>query len=297
MQVGVYGGGKMGEALALRLIETGHSVCLYNRSPLGEKKIERLAGVSIFHDLEPFFACQSTPRVLWLMVPAQSMDDIQEQLAHYLREDDILLDGGNCHYKDTLVRHARWERVGVGYVDVGIGGGLEGLRKGACFMVGGDESVVRRVERLFVDLAHEGGYAYLGNSGSGHYVKMVHNGVEYAMMAAIGEGLDLLSSGPYPVDLSQTCSIWSNGSTISGSLMSLSAEVLGDPDFEQVRGIIDTSGEAGWTLQESLERHVAIPTLASALFSRFKSKDADRLSERMVALLRRAFGGHEVYKK
>ncbi len=297
MQVGVYGGGKMGEALALRLMETGHAVCLFNRSPLELEKTERLRGVSIFNELDPFFACQSTPRVIWLMVPALAMDEIQDQLAPYLREDDILLDGGNCHYKDTILRHDRWKRLGVGYIDVGIGGGLEGLRKGACFMVGGEESVVRRVERLFVDLAHEGGYAYLGESGSGHYVKMVHNGIEYAMMAAIGEGLDLLSSGPYPVDLAQTCSIWSNGSTISGSLMNLAAEVLQEPDFDQVRGIIDTSGEAGWTLQESLERHVAIPTLASALFSRFKTKDADHLSERVVALLRRAFGGHQVYKK
>lgn len=297
MQVGVYGAGKMGEALAIRLMETGHAVCLCNRTPLEESKKNRLTGVSLFSELDPFFSCMTTPRIIWLMVPADAMDEVQSQLAPYLKEGDLLLDGGNCHYKDTLRRHAHWASLGIGYVDVGIGGGLEGLREGASFMVGGDEAAVRRCERLFVQLAHEGGYAWLGGSGSGHYAKMVHNGIEYAMMAAIGEGLDLLSSGPYSLDLSQTCSIWSNGSTISGALMSLTSEVLKDPEFEGILGIVDTSGEAAWTLQESLERHVAIPTLASALFSRYKSKDVDHLSERIVAALRRAFGGHDVYRK
>lgn len=297
MRIGLYGAGQLGTALAWNLHDNGHEVSIYNRSP------EKLASFDRddfrgFSDLFAFVESLPTPRIIWMVIPSTALDGVLEKVLPMLSPGDILLDGSNSHYRSTQWRREKFRPYGVRLIDVGISGGIKSIRHGACLMVGGDIEDVRQVERVLIDMAVEGGYAHLGGPGAGHFAKMVHNGIEYAMMEAIGEGLQLATDAPIQLNLEQLSGVWNAGSMISGTLMELTNGILRrEENLDHILPIVDTSGEACFTLQESIERKISIPVIASSLFARYKSKDESNMAEKLVATLRQEFGGHQVYTK
>jgi 6-phosphogluconate dehydrogenase len=220
-----------------------------------------------------------------------------EELIPLLNYNDIIIDGGNSYYKDTLIRHERLKAIGIHFVDVGTSGGINGARNGACLMAGGEAEPVAFVEPVLEKISIENGYGYFGAPGSGHYVKMIHNGIEYGMMQAMGEGFDILKASEFDLDFELVSKVWSNGSIIEGLLMRLMHEAFKqDGNLESIIGKVDASGEADWTLQEAVRLKVSAPVITQSLFARYKSKDEERFSEKAVAALRNQFGGHKVYK-
>ncbi|WP_459129053.1 NADP-dependent phosphogluconate dehydrogenase [Guggenheimella bovis] len=294
MRIGVIGAGKMGTNLALNLRDNGHTVHIYNRSK-ERLEADELREFHRFSDLELFLASMEGPRIIWIVIPGGALTSLIETMLPLLKKGDILVDYSNSHYRVTKERAARLKEKGIGFIDVGFCGALNGAREGACFAVGGEESDVKQVERAFVSIASEGGYAHIGKSGMGHYIKMVHNGIEYAMMQAIGEGFSLLEASEEPIDLNVLSGVWNSGAMISGTLMGLTHEILENGELEEVEGIVDTSGEASYALLESIEKHISIPAISASLYTRFKSQDEERTTEKLVSVLRGKFGGHKIY--
>lgn len=298
MKIGILGLGKMGYALALNMRDNGIDVLAMNRSV---DKVEQIReeGIKGFDNIEDFVkGFKEERKVIWLMVPeGVAVDSNIAALFPYLRENDILIDGGNSNYNDTVRRYKWLKEKGICYVDIGTSGGTEGARNGACLMVGGDEEPVRYIEPSLIKLSTKDGYGYFGASGSGHYVKMIHNGIEYGMMQAIGEGFDILKSSEYNLDFEKVSKVWSNGSIIEGLLMRLMHEAFKEnASLEGIAGKVDASGEADWTVQEAIRLRVSAPVITQSLFTRYKSKDEELFSERCVAALRNQFGGHKIYK-
>lgn len=298
MKLGIIGMGKMGYALALNGVEHGIEISALSSS---EEKAKKLAvhGVDTYMDMEPFVDSLPAPRVIWLMVPAgEPVDDMIEKLMPLLEVGDTIIDGGNSYYADSIKRHGFLKSEGINFLDAGTSGGTEGARYGACIMVGGDKAVYDTLEPLFKALSQSSGCGWMGPAGNGHYVKMVHNGIEYGMMQAIGEGLELLRTAPGGFDLAKVTEVWQKGSIVSGLLMDVTAAALQkEPDLQSIEGIVATSGEAEWTLQESIRHKVSMPVIAASLFARFKSGDKEKFSEKSVAAMRREFGGHAVTLK
>ena len=298
MKVGLIGVGRMGENLALNMAETGNTVVLYNRTSEKLEKFSDMEGFQISESIEDLVNKLPDRKIIWMMITTEAIDSILNELENLLGTGDIIIDGGNSHYKVTIDRYKRMKRLGIYYLDVGISGGVKGAREGTNLVVGGDQAAVSAVEPLFVDISSEGGYGYFGASGSGHYLKMVHNGIEYGMMQAIGEGLEMVKCSDYNFELEKVTEIWGSGATISGRLMKDAHEaLLKDKNLESIEGKIDTTGEAGWTLLESIEKKVSIPVISAALFARFKSKSTGNFSEKVVASIRKESGGHKVYIK
>lgn len=298
MIIGIYGAGQMGTAFALNLRNLAHQVVVYNRTPDHLEHFKHESGIQVTSDVAEFMSKLGAKKTVWLFVPFEVLDDVIESMTPHLQPGDVLIDGGNSHYRATIWRHGRLKEKGIGFIDTGISGGIKKDRESVNLMVGGDREFVAPLEKVFVEMSYEGGYAYLGPSGAGHYAKMVHNGIEYAMMSAIGEGFGIIEASPYDYDLQELASLWSNGSVLEGKLMRYTSDALaGYSEFDAIAPKVGTSGEAGWTLQESIEKHLSIPTIAAALFSRFKSTDETNISEKLVALLRRSVGGHDIYKK
>lgn len=298
MRIGIIGLGRMGYALALNMKDHGAAVVATNRSYEKVQAIEK-EGVKGAKTVEELVETLSgSRRVIWMMVPSGApVDAILDALEPLLDPEDIVIDGGNSNYKDTVRRYERMRAAGIHYIDAGTSGGIEGARHGACLMVGGDREPVSYVEKLLEAIAVDGGYGHFGPSGSGHYVKMIHNGIEYGMMQAIGEGFDVLKASEYDLDFEKVAGVWSNGSIIEGLLMRLMQQAFKeDALLEEIVGKVDASGEADWTLQEVIRLKVAAPVIAQSLFTRYKSKDEERFSEKAVAALRNQFGGHKVYK-
>lgn len=298
MKIGLIGLGKMGYALALNMKDSGVEVVAMNRSP---EKVDEIIkeGVKGVYSLEALVeAISDERRVIWLMVPSgKPVDDMIESLIPLLKPSDIIIDGGNSNYKDTIRRHRELKSKGIDYVDVGTSGGINGARNGACLMAGGEEEPVNYIEPILEKISIEDGYGYFGAPGSGHYVKMIHNGIEYGMMQAIGEGFDILKASEYDIDFEKVSKVWSNGSIIEGLLMRLMHEAFrADGDLSSIVGKVDSSGEADWTLEEAIRLKVSAPVITQSLFVRYKSKDETHFSEKSVAALRNQFGGHKVYK-
>jgi 6-phosphogluconate dehydrogenase len=299
MKIGLVGLGKMGYVLALNMKDQGLEIMVTNRTPEKVHEISK-EGVSGFMTKDALIdAFGDERKVIWLMVPAGvAVDENIEAIIPRLKEGDIIIDGGNSNYKDTQKRHERLKTLGIHFVDVGTSGGTAGARYGACLMVGGDQEPVRYLEPVFKAIAVENGYDYFGPSGSGHYVKMIHNGIEYGMMQAIGEGFDILKASEFELDFEKVAKVWSNGSIVEGLLMRLMYEAFKEnPDLAGIAGKVDASGEADWTLQEALRLKVSVPVIAQSLFVRYKSKDEGLFSEKAVAALRNQFGGHKIYKE
>jgi len=295
MELGIIGMGKMGLPLALNGRDKGLNIVVHTG------KVEKLAllereGVRGYARLEEFIAALSRPRAIWLMVPAgKAVDDTIATLLPLLEGGDCIIDGGNSHYQDSRRRYQELQERDIRYLDVGTSGGTGGARDGACLMIGGDAEVYAALEPVFIALSGGMGCDLLGPAGAGHYVKMIHNGIEYGMMQAIGEGLEILRHGPLPLELDRVTAVWRRGSIVSGLLMDMTAAALArEPGLESIAGVVAASGEANWTVEEAVRLGVSAPVIATALFSRFKSQDKQRYAEKTVAAMRREFGGHSV---
>jgi 6-phosphogluconate dehydrogenase len=298
MKLGMIGLGKMGANMTRRLARGGHSVVAFARGPASES-IARDAGAGFAASPAALAAELPPPRVLWLMIPAGApVDQTIEALKPALSRGDVIVDGGNSYYKDSVRRAGDLAREGIAFLDAGTSGGVWGLENGYCLMVGGDEEACRRVEPAFRSLAPENGYARVGGSGAGHYTKMVHNAIEYSMLQGIGEGFEILHASDFQLDLGRIAELWLHASVVRSWLMELMADALKkDPDLSKIRGWVADSGEGRWTLQEAIDRAVPAPALADALFARFRSRQDDSFSDRAIAALRNEFGGHEVKSK
>jgi 6-phosphogluconate dehydrogenase len=295
MEVGLVGLGKMGLPLALNMLGSGQRVTVYSRSPEKAKAAEAkgLAGTS---DLELFTRFFSGRKVIWLMVPAgDPVDQMIVRLNPLLAEGDLLIDGGNSHYRDSIRRAETLKNSGIEYADIGISGGPDGARSGACMMVGSTEETYAFLFPLLKELCVENGCLHSGPTGAGHYIKMIHNGIEYGMLQAIAEGFELMDAGPFDLDYRAIAELWNSGSVIRGWLIELTAQLFaGDPHLEKLRGVIGSSGTGLWTVEEGLSRQVPTPVIAQSLFARYRSEQQDPFSARLVAGLRREFGGHDI---
>jgi 6-phosphogluconate dehydrogenase len=296
MQLAMVGLGRMGGNMARRLVRGGHRVVVWNRT---YAKAQELAseGAEAVERLDAVPAALSAPRVVWIMLPhGQTTDEAIDTLVPLLERGDILIDGGNSPFTDDRRRGPALAEKGIRYVDAGTSGGVWGLEVGYCLMVGGDRSAFDDIEPVLKTLAPEGtGYGYMGDYGAGHYVKMVHNGVEYGMMQAYGEGFEVLKESGYDLDLAFIANLWGQGSVVRSWLLELLADALArDPGLEKIRGYVDDTGEGRWTVQQAIEHDVPLPAITLALFTRFRSRQDDSFGCKVLAALRNEFGGHAV---
>ncbi|MBW1722543.1 MAG: decarboxylating 6-phosphogluconate dehydrogenase [Deltaproteobacteria bacterium] len=297
MDIAMIGLGRMGMNMARRLMRGGHRVVAYNRSP---EKTDRLVaeGAVGAYSLREVVQKLPVPRIAWIMLPAGSA--VEEQvlrLRDLLSPGDIVVDGGNTDYKDDLRRAEALKKKGVHFLDVGVSGGVWGLEKGFCLMIGGDETAFRTIEPLLETLAPPEGYLYCGPIGAGHFVKMVHNGIEYGMMEAYGEGFHILEESPYgkTLDYSRLARLWNRGSVVRSWLLELAESFFArDGKLERIRGYVEDSGEGRWTVRQAIELGVPAPVITLSLMERFRSRNEDRFADRVIAALRREFGGHAV---
>ncbi|GGE28134.1 6-phosphogluconate dehydrogenase (decarboxylating) [Pullulanibacillus camelliae] len=297
MNIGLIGLGKMGYNLALNMIDHGHHVTAFdaNQETVEKSKKNGIQGVA---SLEELVQQLSTPRIIWLMVPAGKITDLViHELQPLLSKGDMVIDGGNSNYKDSLKHYDNFAKSGIHFFDVGTSGGTSGSREGACFMIGGDASAFHHIEPIFKDIAVENGYLYTGKAGSGHFLKMIHNGIEYGMMAAMGEGFDLLEKSPFDYDYEKVARVWNNGSVIRSWLMELMEDAFSkDPHLDEIRGVMNSSGEGKWTVETALELETAAPIIALSLMMRYRSQENDTFTGKVVAALRNEFGGHATVK-
>jgi 6-phosphogluconate dehydrogenase len=297
MQVGMIGMGRMGMNMARRLLTGSHHVVVYNRT---YEKVEQMEneGAEGSKSLEELVQKLSSPRIVWMMYPAgELVDETVSTLSSILAKDDIIVEGGNSYYKDDIRRARMLKTQGIHYVDAGVSGGIWGLKVGYCTMIGGDEADFKYIEPLLKTLAPPDGYLYCGATGSGHFVKMIHNGIEYAMMEAYGEGFELLKSSPYGenLELDKVAHLWNQGSVVRSWLLELLESALDkDPKLEGIKGYVDDSGEGRWTVLQAVESGVSAPVIALSLFKRFQSRQDDLFSDKILAALRKEFGGHAV---
>jgi len=333
MQIGMIGLGRMGANMVERLIDNGHQCVIYNRS---QDKMAALAekGALPATTLEAMLEQMETPRAIWMMIPAAAVDKVIHQLAPLMSPGDILIDGGNSYYKDDIVRSQKLSELGVKYLDVGTSGGVWGLERGYCLMIGGDTKAVNHLNPVFAALApgqgeiertrgrigesksEEQGYLHCGPSGAGHFVKMVHNGIEYGLMAAYAEGFNLLkhanigqqSQGvdaetsplrepetlQYDIDVAAVSELWRRGSVVSSWLLDLTANALhGDATLNEFSGQVSDSGEGRWTSIAAIESGTPAPVLTAALFNRFSSRGEGDFGDQLLSAMRYEFGGHK----
>lgn len=298
MEIAVIGLGKMGLNIATNLKEHAYDVKGFDLS-LEAKQSAQEVGVSTFDSLEDVVDSFTGKKVIWSMLPAgAATESVLEQLLVMLSKDDIVIEGGNSNFKDSMRRAAIFAQKGIYYFDCGTSGGISGARGGACTMIGGDSEVFKEVEPIFRDISVENGYLYTGASGSGHFLKMVHNGIEYGMMQAIGEGFQIVKESEFNYDLPKVARVWNNGSVIRSWLMELAeVQFKASPNLEDYRGVVAASGEAKWTIETALDMGIAVPTIALSLFMRNLSQEDDSFSAKVVSALRNGFGGHAVVKK
>jgi len=295
MQLGLIGLGRMGSGMTLRLLQGGHQVIVYDRVPEAGAALAG-KGATASGSLEDLGQKLKAPRAVWLMIPAgPPVDDAIQRLSGTLSPGDIIIDGGNSNYKDSIRRAETLRSQQIEFLDVGVSGGIWGLKVGFNLMAGGNQASFKQVEPIFQTLAPPDGYAYVGPSGAGHYSKMVHNGIEYAMLQSYAEGFEILKAAPFGFDLLQLARLWNHGSVIRSWLLELAQDAFErDPDLSHIRGYVDDSGEGRWTLQEAIDHAVPAPALAMILFMRFRSRQDDSFSDKVIAALRNEFGGHPV---
>jgi 6-phosphogluconate dehydrogenase len=287
MQLGMIGLGRMGGGMTERLRESGHEVQTYD--PQVE---ERTAGslADLKEQLE-------APRAFWMMVPAGKItEDVFQELLSLADEGDTVVDGGNSNFRDSKRRYEEAAKKGIHFVDVGVSGGIWGLEVGFCLMAGGDEEPVSRLEPILETLAPEDGYAHVGPSGAGHFVKMIHNGIEYGLMQSYAEGFEIMEHSDYDLDLHQISGIWRYGSVVRSWLLELlhSAFEQHGSKLEDIAPYVEDSGEGRWTIDEAIKENVPVPVIAASLFARFASRDEVKFSAKVAAALRNQFGGHAV---
>ena len=296
MELAMVGLGRMGGNMARRLLRGGHRVVVWNRTFEKAQELET-EGAEAVGRLEDVPAGLSAPRVFWVMLPhGETTEAALTTLAGLVEPGDILIDGGNSPFTDDRRRGPALAEKGIRYLDAGTSGGIWGLEVGYCLMVGGDRSAFDVVEPALKTLAPDGtGYGYMGDYGAGHFVKMVHNGVEYGMMQAYGEGFELLDACGYDLDLAAIAKLWTQGSVVRSWLLDLLVDALGkDPKLEGITGYVEDTGEGRWTVEQAIAHGVPMPVIAQSLFTRFRSRQDDSFGCKVLAALRNEFGGHAV---
>ena len=311
MEITMIGLGKMGSNMTKRLLRAGHRCLVYDRAKERREAL-KLAGAEPLEHLDEIPEALPNPRIVWSMLPAgDATESTIQRLAELLEPGDIIVDGGNSNYKDDSRRALDLERKKIRYLDVGTSGGIWGLERGYCLMIGGDRSAATHLDPIFRALAPgntsisptetrvsfpstaDSGYLYCGPSGSGHFVKMIHNGIEYGMMQAMAEGFEILKCADHKLDVREISEVWRRGSVISSWLLDLIAISLNrDPELEHFEGIVQDSGEGRWTLQAAIEEGVPANVIASSLFTRFRSRETHSYAEKLLSAMRGGFGGH-----
>ena len=302
MQIAMVGLGRMGMNMARRLLSGGHEVVAYNRTP---GKVDELVGEGRgaigAASLEEAVGKLRPQRLVWMMLPAgEAVDETVKSLSRLLSSGDILVDGGNSFYKDAIRRAKLLADAGIHYLDAGVSGGIWGLENGYCTMVGGERVIFEQIEPVLKSLAPPDGYLYCGPTGAGHFVKMVHNGVEYAMMEAYGEGFEIIKASPYggELDFADVAHLWNQGSVVRSWLLELLERAFRkDPELRGVEGYVEDSGEGRWTVEQAIETGVGATGIAHALFKRFRSRQQEAFSDKVLSALRKEFGGHAPRRK
>jgi 6-phosphogluconate dehydrogenase len=296
MRLAMIGLGKMGYNMTLRLLGGGHEVVAFDRNADLARELAAKGAIFAESTADAVGKLQA-PRVAWVMVPAQVTDAVIDELSGRLSKGDILIDGGNSNWKDSRARAEKLAQKGIHFCDAGTSGGVWGLQNGYCMMVGGADEAVKHCEPIFKTLAPAGGYAHVGPAGAGHYVKMVHNGIEYGLMQAYAEGFEIMKTSPYPLDLHKIASIWGQGSVVRSWLLELLEIALReDTDLKAIRGWVEDSGEGRWTVQASIDQSVPAPVITASLQTRFRSRQEESYAAKVLAALRNQFGGHAVKK-
>jgi len=299
LKIGMVGLGKMGANMSLRIMQHGHQVVGWDRS---EESVKGVAseGAQGAATLEDLVKALEPPRAVWLMLPAgDPTEDTVRTLEDMLERGDTIIDGGNSNFHFAMADAERLSAKGIDFIDCGTSGGVWGLKEGFCLMVGGEPDAVKRVEPIFLALAPEGGYAHVGPVGAGHFVKMVHNGIEYGLLQAYAEGFALMhKADEFDLDLHQIAEIWRYGSVVRSWLLDLAALALGNQEeFGKIRGFVEDSGEGRWTIDEAVARGVATPVMAISLLERFQSRETDSFAAKIIAALRNQFGGHKFFEE
>jgi 6-phosphogluconate dehydrogenase len=298
VELGFVGLGKMGLNMVARLVAGGQQVVGYDQHADAVEQAT-VAGARGAASLDALVSQLTPPRAVWVMVPAgPPTESVVSALSSVLSVGDVIVDGGNTNFRDDVRRAGDLQAKGLHYIDAGTSGGIWGRQEGYCLMVGGEEDVCRRLEPIFRTLAPEAGYLHVGAHGAGHYVKMVHNAIEYGLMQAYAEGFHLMHEGAYPIDVAAVASLWMHGSVVRSWLLELTARALeADPHLEHLEAFVEDSGEGRWTMHEAIDRAVPVPGLTAALFTRFRSREDNPFAERLLAALRQQFGGHAVRKR
>jgi 6-phosphogluconate dehydrogenase len=287
MDLGMIGLGRMGGGMTERLREAGHEVQTY------DPQVEERTAAS----LEELKSQLDPPRAFWMMVPAGKItEDVFHDLLKIADEGDIVVDGGNSNFRDSKRRYIEAQHKGIHFVDAGVSGGIWGLEVGFCLMVGGDDEPVKKLEPVFTALAPEAGYAHVGPAGAGHFVKMVHNGIEYGLMQSYAEGFEIMEHAEYDLDLTEIAGIWRNGSVVRSWLLELlhAAFEQHGGELNDIAPWVEDSGEGRWTISEAINENVPAPVIAASLFARFASRDEIKFSAKVAAALRNQFGGHAI---
>ncbi|HET7612933.1 MAG TPA: decarboxylating 6-phosphogluconate dehydrogenase [Gemmatimonadaceae bacterium] len=298
MRLGMIGLGRMGGNMSERLMKGGHEVVVFDRAQATVEKYASL-GATPAHTLAEVTAKLKPPRIVWIMVPAgKPVDDTIAELERELSKGDVVIDGGNSNYHDSMRRAADLKSKGIEFIDSGTSGGIWGLANGYCLMIGASESAFKLCEPIFKTLAPPEGYARMGPPGSGHYVKMIHNGIEYGMLQAYAEGYEILhASKDFKLDLHSIAGVWNHGSVVRSWLNELAETAFEkDADLADLRGYVEDSGEGRWTVQEAIDLDVPAPVITLSLLARLRSRQADSFSAKVIAALRNEFGGHAVKK-
>src|SRR5579859_916304 len=296
MELGIFGLGRMGGNMAVRLVQGGHRVVASNRSS-GPVDQAASAGAIPAYTLEEMVQkLDASPKIVWLMVPSgQVTDDTLHHAMSLLKPGDIIIDGGNSNFHDTIRRAEKVTAAGMHFMDCGTSGGIWGLKVGYSLMVGGEKAIFDHCEPIFKSLAPENGYGYMGTNGAGHFVKMVHNGVEYGMLQAYGEGFEILEKSGFGLDMREVTRVWQNGSVVRSWLLDLAALAFAqDPTLADIKGYVEDSGEGRWTVQAAIDENVPAPVITLSLLQRFVSRQNDSFSAKVIAALRNQFGGHAV---
>lgn len=297
MQIGLVGVGKMGAGIMRRLRVAGHGVVVYD--PAADGAAVASAGATMVADLPVLLKKLATPRIVWLMIPSTAVSAAMQELLPLLSAGDMIVDGGNSYFKDSLKHAALAQEKGVTFVDVGVSGGVAGEKVGYALMAGGSNEAMNKLQPIFAALQAPNAFLHAGPVGAGHFVKMVHNAVEYGMMQAIGEGFDLLKRGPFEaLDVAKIAELWSHGTIVRSFLMELAASALKkDGELSQIAAYVDDSGEGRWSAATAIEHAIPFFVNTAALYTRFDSRQPDSFAIKLIAALRQEFGGHSVKQK
>lgn len=297
MKIGYIGLGKMGLNMAERLLEKNYEIVAFARKEESRQKAKE-KGANIVSSEKGMVKALDNPRLIWIMVPYKAVDSVIDELKKYLEAGDTVIDGGNSPYKESIRRGKELKDLGINFLDAGVSGGPEGARNGAAVMVGGEKAVFEKFEQLFKDISVENGYGYMGGQGAGHFVKMVHNGIEYGMMQAIGEGFEIMKKAPLNLNLTKIADVYRHGTVISSSLIDwmYKAYIEEGEDLKEISGEVSHSGEGLWTVEAGKELGVPTPVIEGALQFRIDSQGNPSYTGQVVSALRNQFGGHDVKK-